>query len=372
MYKKLSTVLGAILLFSTTADLAGAGSSVASIERLIATADMIVVAGIIQGTAVDGPVSASLGVEEVIKGTAQAGDTITVIWNEPPFASSRRELQKGGRGLFFLERPPGGGPWRILPATKGFAIFEMTYYYLPAGQRPAEFRPAPASTVADRVFLPLAWATAAGHPGSLMRGIQRDLEPDFTGALRSPAVREVFRRFASSNTPRLRSMGLRSSLRDGEITSLVSFESGQRDLQGTAYWEQLVERLRFDFTNPDPAAVAILGRLTTSAENAGLRTAGASALARIHTRAALPHLARLLDQPELTLKTLGVGGLAMFANNVPIGSHHPAPGDWSYRTDETIAHSAMSESVISAREAYYVGFWKNWWLQNRDKLGLTP
>ena len=127
-----------------------------------------------------------------------------------------------------------------------------------------------------------------------------------------------------------------------------------------------------EFTNPDPAAVAILGRLAASADNAGVRAAGAAALARAHTRAALPHLARLLDQPELTLKTLGVGGLAMFANNVPIGSHHPAAGDWPYRTDETIAHSAMTESVISAREAYYVGFWKSWWLQNRDKLILTP
>ena len=205
-----------------------------------------------------------------------------------------------------------------------------------------------------------------------MRGIQRDLEQDFTGALRSPAVREVFRRFASSNTPKLRSMGLRSSLRDGDIAALASLEAGQRDLQGSPYWERLVDHLKTEFTNPDPAAVAILGRLAASAENGGLRTAGAAAPARAHTRAALPHLARLLDQPELTLKTLGAGGLAMFANNVPIGSHHPAPGDWPYRTDETTAHSAMSENVISAREAYYVGFWKSWWLQNRDKLILTP
>ena len=67
-----------MLLFPATADLPGAGISVASIVRLITTAEAIVVAGIIQGTAIDSTVSVTLSVEEALRGTARAGDTINL------------------------------------------------------------------------------------------------------------------------------------------------------------------------------------------------------------------------------------------------------------------------------------------------------
>jgi len=85
-------------------------------------------------------------------------------------------------------------------------------------------------------------------------------------------------------------------------------------------------------------------------------------------RETLRYLAGLLESPEPILRTLAVGGMAMFANNVPMNSHHPAPGDWPYRTEETIAHSAMDPNPIAGNESYYVGFWKNWWLQNKEAL----
>ncbi len=68
------------------------------------------------------------------------------------------------------------------------------------------------------------------------------------------------------------------------------------------------------------------------------------------------------------MRALGVGGLAMFANNVPIGSHHPSAGDWKYRTPETMANSVMSADVIARDQTRYVGFWKTWWLANRTEL----
>ena len=82
----------------------------------------------------------------------------------------------------------------------------------------------------------------------------------------------------------------------------------------------------------------------------------------------MPYLARLLDSPDATLRTCAIGGLAMFANNVPIGSHEPAAGDWAWRTDDTIAHSAMDQGVISNNAAYYIGFWKSWWAANQVAL----
>lgn len=65
--------------------------------------------------------------------------------------------------------------------------------------------------------------------------------------------------------------------------------------------------------------------------------------------------------------TLGVGGLAMFANNVAPGEHHPKPGDWKYRTDETIRNSAMDEQVLRDNPGI-VSFWKGWWVAHRAEL----
>jgi hypothetical protein len=74
----------------------------------------------------------------------------------------------------------------------------------------------------------------------------------------------------------------------------------------------------------------------------------------------LPHLATLLNDKNVTIRTFAAGGMASFANNVPIGSHEPAAGAWTYRTDDTIAHSGF--------DAANVAFWQAWWQQNQSKL----
>jgi len=65
---------------------------------------------------------------------------------------------------------------------------------------------------------------------------------------------------------------------------------------------------------------------------------------------------------------MAVGGVSSFANNVPIGSHEPAPGPWSFRTDDTIAHSAFDETTIGKQESYYLTFWQSWWQQHQSAL----
>ena len=117
------------------------------------------------------------------------------------------------------------------------------------------------------------------------------------------------------------------------------------------------------FNNADPAAISLLGKLASDNSNGeDLRVAAAAALARVHTKQALPILAQLLGGPDPTLRAYAVGGLSMFANNVPVGSHEPAAGDWPWRTAETIAHSAMVGSDDQ------VQFWKNWWGTNQAAL----
>ena len=109
-------------------------------------------------------------------------------------------------------------------------------------------------------------------------------------------------------------------------------------------------------------AIQTLGEIATDPSvGVDLRMAVAGALSRMHTRQTLPYLAGLMMDRDITLRSLAVGGLASFANNVPIGSHEPAAGPWPYRTDDTIAHSGFDGSDVS--------FWQTWWRQNQSKIG---
>jgi hypothetical protein len=69
-----------------------------------------------------------------------------------------------------------------------------------------------------------------------------------------------------------------------------------------------------------------VGRISGRERDMDLRVAAAGALARMHTQPNLPYLAKLLTEKSTMLQAMGVGGLASFANNVPIGSHEPAAG----------------------------------------------
>jgi hypothetical protein len=123
------------------------------------------------------------------------------------------------------------------------------------------------------------------------------------------------------------------------------------------------------YQNTSPQAVQNLGQVATDAScGIELRVAAAGALARMHTQQSLAYMARLLEDSDITLRSMGVGGISSFANNVPVGSHEPAPGPWKYRTDDTIAHSAFDAAIVGSNEAYYVGFWRSWWRQYQGEL----
>lgn len=123
------------------------------------------------------------------------------------------------------------------------------------------------------------------------------------------------------------------------------------------------------YQNTSRQAIRNLGQVATDPGiSPDMRRAASAALARMHTRQSLPYLAALLDDPDVYLKAMGVGGLSRFANNVPIGSHEPAAGEWKYRTGETIAHSIFDVSIVERNVTYYAGFWHDWWQQYRDEL----
>ncbi|MFN7933394.1 MAG: HEAT repeat domain-containing protein [Bryobacteraceae bacterium] len=160
----------------------------------------------------------------------------------------------------------------------------------------------------------------------------------------------------------LRSIGLRGSLASGDISALLSVQRSYSSLSSdTAGWHGLLDELRSYYSNVTPQALSVLGQIASDPTGrVDLRSAAAGALARMHTREALPFLAVLLDDPSQDLRAIASGGIASFANNLPMGSHQPATGPWPYRTPETIARATF--------EARHAPFWKAWWQENRTKL----
>jgi hypothetical protein len=340
-----------------------------SVIQLTAAADAIV-AGSVMATEANGIVSAAIEVEQVLKGSPTLGTTISLVWTAPSnHLPSGPGVSLKGHGIFFL-RQSAGGSWSILPWSGGDIVWEDTYIStpssLPQGLRQvASSSLSPAPSAVDKVLLEMVIAIEAGAP---MGPVPYDLVNDFQQT-HSAVLAAAFSRFLSKQDTNLRSIGLRGALLNGDPATILAIRQNYASLSATAGWQDLVDQIKFYYLNTGPQAVQILGQLATDV-SAGmdLRIATGVALARMHTQQTLPYLATLLDDPNATLKTAAVGGLAAFANNVPIGSHEPAAGAWQYRTDDTIAHSAFDEATIERQESYFITFWKGWWRQNQQAL----
>jgi hypothetical protein len=322
----------------------------------------------------NGIVSATLNVEQVLKGATAPGSSIFFNWIPPAsqnsFApapnSGSRSLQ--GHGIFFLRRDAAGS-WSVLPATVGDVSWDDVYIHTPA-TAPIGLRQVVAGSVPlnpsalDNVLVEMVITVeaSAALPYDLV-AIARET--------RSPVLTAAFSRYLAKQDPALFLLGLRGSLLSGDPSAIQTAQQQSAALSSVRGWQALVQEIKIYYVNNSPQAVQILGQVATNTSvGLDLRSAAAGALARIHTKQSLPYLAALLAEQDGTLKAMGVGGLASFANNVPIGSHEPAPGAWQYRTNDTIAHSAFDPRTVGARESYYVGFWQNWWQQNQNTL--TP
>jgi hypothetical protein len=153
----------------------------------------------------------------------------------------------------------------------------------------------------------------------------------------------------------------------GSLQSLSEFE-GLESLdkilsRGGSGNDSSLARLERTYRSKDPRGVAILARWLNQGGSAEMRAAAAGALARIHTPDAVTILGPALNHADFQVQWRAVGGLAMFANNVPIAGGGPAPGEWPFRSDDTFRYSAYSEEYV-AEHHEFIDFWRKWWAEN--------
>jgi len=358
-------LIGAVPILLIGSAIAGPASR-QSVTKLTEAADAIVT-GSVEAMSSNGIVTASVGVERVLKGAVIQGSTVSLLWNSPPsglpYGPGRITR---GHGIFFM-REGATGLLTLLPATGGDVSWEETYIPTAAAVPPdiaslAASSLPPNPSVLDKVLVEIVSAREAG--GS----VPVDLIETFRES-HSQVLAAAFGRFRSRQDPSLASLGLWGLIATGDASTILAVRQNYVSLSSRPFWGSMIEEIKRYYLNTDLGAIRVLGETATdSGVGIDLRIATGAALGRMHTQQTLPYLAKLLDDENLTLKTIGVGGLSSFANNVLANSHQMAPGDWKYRTEDTVAHSAFDENLVRSRESYYADFWRNWWQLNQSIL----
>ncbi len=336
----------------------------ASLAQLQQNADLIVVGNATGGIQAGGFLNFTIQVSRVVKGDILPGISIPANWpsNDPAIAVY-------GNCLWFLKQSVGG--WRVLPLGSGFATFKDTFVPMPAGALPGAYAyNAATAPLSDRVASEISVAVESGNGLALLSGVHHG----WLEELNSPVVQVLYRRMSASNSMQQKILGLSGLIRGGDTTALNSAIEGAPGFSNSRLeYGILLSSIRAEFRASDARSVFILGG---AAVNSGLpldlRESAAHALRGIHTKEALPYLATLLDDPETKLQAEGVGGLASFANGLPIQTQASVPSlsylkfpeHAPYKTEDTVSYFALGEGAFK-----YVSFWKSWWAQNRLAFG---
>jgi hypothetical protein len=350
------------------------------VKRLADEADLVAVGTSVQGEQAGSQVTYALSIERVLKGTVLPGRVAYASWTMATDEGFFRRQLPAVRRLWFL-KSMGGTAYTIMPTVVGHATVNDVCISVPPGETRPRFAYPSAASVHDKIAYEMAASAEAFANGEISNSLP--ILPSSSGA--SPqALTAVHRLLAQSGVPRVKAIGYRGLLMQNDRNAIEEIEQQAASLAQANSGALIATAIGELYRNADPQGIAALGHMATgdqSSRTLAFKNAAARALAWIHTREALPYLAKMLSDPDPAIRAYGVGGLAMFANNEPVQAASPistAPRPpvyqpW-YRTPETASHSTMSKEVIIQQESEYIVFWSRWWQDNQATImaGLPP
>jgi hypothetical protein len=332
-----------------------------SIIDLVTTADLIVVGEV---AAVEpGPTDDSGFVQilptEYLKGSVSGGSLRLAYQRIGPMF---RKSLKGRRVLAFASKDPDTG-WRLVPMVDGTKTF--LDQNLLAADKPVS-QPLVARGDHDTPIQKVIKELVTIHTYSDSSDALSYLMPLAWQGVEADTMSVVFRAMIDSSAKNGLVPGTTGLAALGRLEGLESLDealaSGHNEVTAAAHI------LESHFKSTDARGVAILTRWLDRNSPAAIRAAAAGALARVHTPAAILVLGPALQDADFQVRWRAIGGLAMFANNVPIGGAGPAAGDWRFRSDDTIRFSINEEAGVAKNEDYYLNFWRGWWRENADAI----
>jgi len=363
------------------------GADIGPTDRLLATADAVVVARVQSGTQTGYIASFALSVESTIKGPLSAGGVVAATWSTGLSAS--RDLT-GGYGLWFLKQGTGG-QWNPLALGSGQIPFEMAYVRLSSGAAvPATAAGSSSPTASD--FLAVQLASALPYHSTSVS--LYDAASALLGLAETPTTLSVLRTFSSSGDPAIRFVGLTGLVGTGPWSPLAGNGHNtnvSRLLEARWALSQIAANIASTASPQDVSVlvghavaivrdanagtVAALGEIAAS-NIYNVQRGAAFALREIHTSASLPLLAQLMNSSDPWVRECGMSGLSRFVDGMPTanpdnmtsGKDLVRQGPTPYRTPATDQYDLSGPGVPAGSEAAYLQFWKTWWSANQATL----
>lgn len=367
----LSAIVGLLLAISP-----GFGNLVGSrsLVDLEQSADLILV-GTASGVLQAGSATTfSIQAIRVLKGNASlAGSTLAVS-----AASGSPNLSLGGTssGLWFLRQ--SANAWVLIPVVSGTVPLSMTFFPEAVAPIPSAYAYSPTAAISDKVASEICAAMESMTGILPLQFSQLQYGP--LDELSSPVVALYYQRMSASVLVPQQIVGLSGQIRAGSGAALASSAQGASAFEAYPLENGiLLLGIRDYFRSADAIAITTLGAIAIdTSKPSAFRRADAHALAAIHTTGTLPYLAALLDDSDSTLQIEAIGGLGSFANGLATQTvagnaslaHLRLPPTAPYRTAETMANFAMGSQAIQKKQAAYLAFWKQWWLQQQGNLGF--
>jgi hypothetical protein len=345
---------------------------VSSVRSGIADSAAVVVLGHITGGAqVGNSVSASLQVDKVLKGNITSGQILPLVATAQSVKGSRT---LSGSGMWFLSPPKTIlNSFNIVSPVHGSVPFDFLFLPTPQSQAFDSVVAAESESTNDKVAEELSRALLVTPPNQIAF---TQLAKALSELPYSPTIESRLDDLVRAQTIELQIVGLAGLLRNGRTSYLINtLTLPAAPIKNHPLSAELVSAVA-GTTDTSAHAVADLGTLATSPRTpAGIRTAAAASLERIHTGAALPFLMLMLSSPDENIQLSAVRGFSMFVQNLPVKtSDSIAAMSWLrpkgpavYRSAETEKYTILT-TAFSGTIGDYIGFWKTWFLANQETI----
>jgi hypothetical protein len=357
------TAVRVIMRIAAVSLLTASGVCGATLSDLLGKSTAIVIGTVASRTETLGSIEFDIRTERLLKGNAGAA---VHIQHAQPQASSGAAgtFNANFRGIWFLTST--AGQWDVLPVRNGISIDR---FFLPALSWPLPT--AYAYTASTSLLDALVFEAGAGLAAP---GQNSEVLLDVLGNIDDPAVEAVLSAYLYSADSALRAVGLAGRLYRNQPGTLGALVQVWPSLSTEPRRGFVLSALGTFWRDAGPSPVRELGAIIQQiAVGSELRDPAIHALAAMHSAAALPFLAQLLESADLGEQALGAFGLSSYANGCPMQSNQNAtnlaylqcgtPG--AYRTEATMRNFAIPGSGPSEIRSA-VSFWQQWWGQHGE------
>jgi hypothetical protein len=344
------TIVVSILAFGV--QLIAAPKEVQSLTQMTAESELIVGGEVIDVEISDDVINLRVLPRRVLKGPLDTQTIQAYLVADPPIPTdSARDAIQGKFVLLFLNYDSDQAKWRlhgekllvphelILAADAPDRLIADTVGTTPLQRvilEVASFYAHEPSRASFVLLFPLAW-----------RRVEREL------------AESVFHALHASGNPEIARTGLSglAHLGSPEAVRAISGRIGATDEPDFGRLFSVLER-----SNPrvDDDALRTLIKWAAS-DRPELRVGAVGILSQLRQPLAVVALGQALHDNEFEVRWRAIGGLAVFANNINVLNGVPEGDSWQWRTDETMKHCVYDRELVHSNEAFYLGFWRDWW-----------